>query len=158
VPDFSKYQELFRLCIDRFLYFLAQIEWISNNTSTDDNFIDFTELNIWFIKSISEWFPALSGRISVATVQGSEWLPDHGYSNQISRYEKLQNCADKDYPCIFSWAIENNISLSYLWVSKKYGEKTGVGQAAIVSLLSSEKLKLVFDNPSASIFQIGDDQ
>jgi hypothetical protein len=137
---------------------LAQIEWISNNTSTDDNFIDFTELNIWFIKSISEWFPALSGRISVATVQGSEWLPDHGYSNQISRYEKLQNCADKDYPCIFSWAIENNISLSYLWVSKKYGEKTGVGQAAIVSLLSSENLQLVFDNPSASIFQIGDDQ
>jgi hypothetical protein len=69
------------------------MEWVSQNTSSDSKFVVLTgEQQRYELDPISEWFPAISKRISVSTVQGGEWLPDQQFKKQIERYKLLQSC------------------------------------------------------------------
>lgn len=130
------------------------MKWVSQNTPQNSQFALLTGDLEWFTDPISEWFPALSGRISVSTVQGSEWLPDHQIKKQIVRYNQLQSCAELDYSCVRSWAKDNDISFSYLYVSKRNDDDQGLSLPAINSIMTSDQLRLVFDNPGVSIFKI----
>jgi hypothetical protein len=128
------------------------MEWTAQNTSPDSQFVILTG-NLWSIDQLSEWFPALSSRKSTATVQGSEFLPDHTYTKLIDRYEKLQQCYTQNFSCIFTWASEYNIALSYMVVSKNDINDTD-NSADIYSMIQSNQLRLVFDNPGVSIYQV----
>ena len=56
------------------------MDWIAANTPKESKFILLTGETSWEIDSTSEWFPALTGRTSLVTVQGTEWLPEGIYS------------------------------------------------------------------------------
>src|SRR5487761_1509650 len=65
---------------------------------------------------VSEWFPALTGRRSVATVQGREWLPD--FAETVSSDDKLSVCAQRDAACLDSWASKSGRSFDYVYLPK----------------------------------------
>ena len=130
------------------------MQWASQNTSLSSQFVLLTGDKEWFTDPISEWFPALSRRISVSTVQGSEWLPDHEFTKQSKRYTLLQGCAEQDYSCTLSWAMNNDISFSYLYTTKRNGGDQGLSLPSINSMMTSDRLQLVFDNPGVSIFKL----
>jgi hypothetical protein len=128
------------------------MEWISQNTTTNDNFIVLTGVNDWFIDCISEWFPALTSRKSVATIQGIEWLPrDNTYH---PRYIDLQKCTNVDTSCLSTWAEKYNVSYSYVYLHKPMVGKTIVALPIYYSLNLSDQYQLAFDNSRVSIYRV----
>ena len=93
------------------------MQWVSQNTEKASKFVVLTGEK-WPVDFISEWFPALSMRYSVSTVQGSEWLPDYQFNEQMKIYDSLQSCAMKDFSCLLNWTKENSIQYTYLYLSK----------------------------------------
>ena len=93
------------------------MNWVSINTPSNSKFVVLTG-GEWTTDYISEWFTALSNRISVSTVQGSEWLPDYRYNDLINLYKEVQICAMENFSCLLSWEKNNGISYSYLYISK----------------------------------------
>jgi hypothetical protein len=111
-------------------------------------------MQYWFTDPVSEWFPALTGRISVSTVQGSEWLPDHEFTKRVEKYKLLQSCAENDYNCVFSWGQNSDLAFSYVYMTKRSARAEKLNSPMMNSLEISDHLQLVFDNPRVWIFKI----
>ena len=67
------------------------LSWIQDETPSD-SVILVASGTAWFIDAASEWLPALTGRRSSATVQGSEWLGPGAFKRHEDRYVWLQSC------------------------------------------------------------------
>jgi hypothetical protein len=72
----------------------------------------------WEIDATSEWFPAISGRRSVGTVQGYEWLGGERWDAQRRAYAELQKCAADVLSCIPGWAADHGLSVDYVYIPK----------------------------------------
>ena len=132
---------------------LQAMEWISQNTSSESQFIILTGED-WKTDPESEWFPALTGRISTATVQGSEWLPDRKYFNLINNYKILQSCIQQDYSCVELWAEESKVPYSHIYISKPIEGEKGNYPSVLFSLEESDQLQLIFENPSVTVYKV----
>ena len=60
-------------------------EWIASNTPSDSNFIVVTGNTDLFADWTPEWFPTLTNRISLTTIQGYEWLDGKGFSERVRK-------------------------------------------------------------------------
>ena len=70
----------------------AALQWAGENTADDAVFAVVTNGTYWENDGVSEWFPALTGRRSAATVQGNEWLGPEMWQGQQEAYDGLQAC------------------------------------------------------------------
>ncbi len=78
--------------------------WIAANTAADAQVMVVSGTS-WPIDATSEWFPALTGRQSVATPQGTEWLGPGAFQEHEARYKWLQSCAAAtDLACARLWS------------------------------------------------------
>lgn len=68
------------------------MQWITENTSADSNFLVITNETDPMCDSTSEWFPYLTKRTSLTTLQGREWLSDKNFSEFIGQRTALQTC------------------------------------------------------------------
>ena len=55
----------------------------------------------WGSDDVAEWFPALTGRVSVATSQGLEWTGEN--AAQVAAEEELDACPRDDLGCVEAW-------------------------------------------------------
>lgn len=53
----------------------------------------------WYADRHGEWFPALTGRVSVATPQGYEWVPDE-FGRRVSLHQQVRGCATDTVQCV----------------------------------------------------------
>jgi hypothetical protein len=141
--------------------------WVAANTPVDSRFLVIAgrEPGPW-IDTRSEWFPALSNRVSLATVQGSEWLSgERGLDPAIERYDSLQMCADLDRACIAAWAAEYGLSYGYIYVGKPSEEELreethgsllqrDCCAALRASLAASADYALIYENDGAQIYEL----
>ncbi|MCM8750096.1 glycosyltransferase family 39 protein [Thermomicrobiaceae bacterium CFH 74404] len=133
----------------------AAMEWAATSTLRSSPFIVITG-EPWFGQDkTSEWFPALTQRVSVDVVQGYEWVG--GFAQRIARHEQLQACATQNSGCLENWALEHNIMFSYVYVTRRPANIEGVlidRTAAIqASLRSDPRYVVVYDGPGAVIFR-----
>jgi hypothetical protein len=91
------------------------MRWIAENTFPGSAFAVITG-GPFATDTVSEWFPVLTGRISLATVQGYEWLPGE-FQRRWEHYDRLQDCAKRDAECLQQWAHEQGIVVTYLYLS-----------------------------------------
>jgi len=90
--------------------------WIENNTEVDDVIVFYPtneEGRFWWNDFIAEWFPALTSRQNLTTVQGYEWIPDK-YQDKVWNYTYLWTCKDIAIDCINTWESHNGIKIDYL--------------------------------------------
>jgi hypothetical protein len=66
----------------------------------------------WFSDQVSEWFPALANRASVATVQGYEWLGGTRWLRQQEANADLQACSTAVDACLTAFAARRRRRLS----------------------------------------------
>ncbi|MEW6083822.1 MAG: glycosyltransferase family 39 protein [Chloroflexota bacterium] len=79
----------------------AAMEWVRRETSSDSRFLVLTGTTSVACDSVLEWFPALSGRKSVYTVQGTEWIKGAGFNDYVSSTYDVQECyLDGDVACL----------------------------------------------------------
>ena len=127
--------------------------WVDANLETEAELAVITDA-VWSGDPDSEWFPLLAARRSVATVQGSEWLGEAAFDEQVMANRALQGCVDPaSVSCVEDWLAE--WGGDYVYLPK--GPLRGPGGpddccADLRQLLTgAEGFAPVYDGPGATI-------
>jgi hypothetical protein len=93
------------------------MSWVRENTPAEARFLVLTGTTQVSCDSVLEWFPALTGRQSLYTVQGTEWTQGKNFTNYVTSTYGVQEClSSNDGSCLDS-AIERS-QYDYVYVSK----------------------------------------
>jgi Dolichyl-phosphate-mannose-protein mannosyltransferase len=93
------------------------MNWIRDHTSGDSKFLVLTGTNAITCDWVLEWFPALTDRQSIYTVQGTEWTKGANFASYVRSTYAVQRClTDSDLSCLDS--AVNRLNYDYVYVSK----------------------------------------
>ncbi|MFT3895646.1 MAG: glycosyltransferase family 39 protein [Anaerolineales bacterium] len=91
--------------------------WIGENVPANSRFLVLTGTTSVACDSVLEWFPALTGRQSIFTVQGREWTEGKNFNNYILSTYPAQRClSSEDASCLDSSVSPD--SYDYIYLSK----------------------------------------
>jgi hypothetical protein len=134
----------------------AAMRWVASETAPQSQVLVITG-TAWANDRVAEWFPVLAERRSVATVQGSEWLPGGEFRRRYDAYEALAACATRDVSCVEQWSSAWRKPFTYLYVAKTMGKKglpgTDCCTAVMASASADSRYRRVYDGPGATIFE-----
>jgi hypothetical protein len=127
----------------------SQVEamyWIRENTPPEAKFLVVTGGQP-LLDPASDWFPALTGRKSLGTVFGYEWLHDGQFTKRTKRYESLQRCGSRPSVCLEAWSAETGIDFDYVYIHK-------TDETVILSTQMEEATdyRKTFENEGVTIF------
>jgi hypothetical protein len=94
----------------------AAMAWVADRTPEATRFVVVTG-DAWSTDRSAEWFPVLARRVSVATPQGTEWLPNREFARRIEEHLALQRCGTRDARCLAEWARETERSFDAVYVA-----------------------------------------
>jgi hypothetical protein len=123
----------------------AALDWGNRNVPAGSRFAIVTGETEAFADAVSEWFPALTESISIATIQGYEWLP--GFHDKMDGYYALQTCFNRTYECLEGQGAD----FEYVLVSQN-GLAESVNPLAD-SLKGSAGYQLLYEKGDVVIFQ-----
>jgi hypothetical protein len=129
----------------------AAMRWVTRNSDPEDRFLVVTGRS-WYHDHIAEWFPTLTQRHSVATVQGLEWLGE--FDARVELHRNLKDCATKDEFCIEQWESSAQTGFTYVYISRETAPEFDADEcclALIQSLLRSDGYRIVYQNSAATI-------
>ena len=133
----------------------AAMRWIATATPHESRVLVITGSD-WAADRVAEWFPVLAARKSVATVQGSEWLPAGEFERRYEAYESLAKCATRDVECVEQWAASHGKSFTHLYVAKTRVRggppKSACCTGVLTTALADPRYQRVYDGPSAMVF------
>lgn len=129
--------------------------WVEANTPSDAKFLLVTQ-RLPLNDAISEWFPALTGRISLATVFGYEWVNGGLFTQRIAVYEDLQACANQGLTCLEAWGKENDSSWSYIYLCLPT-QAGGQHPSLAEQLEASSEYQLLYETETVEIFSKAND-
>jgi len=89
--------------------------WIQQNAPADGKFLIITGKTDLFADPINEWFPVLTNRVSLTTIQGYEWVGQGAFAEKVPVMQSLQRCAA--LTCIESAAQEAGVDYDYIYVA-----------------------------------------
>lgn len=125
-------------------------EWFRSDTPTDSRAAIVTGQR-WWADFVSEWFPALSDRVNVATVQGTEWLGSQAFFEQQRRFDDLQACASVGAGCVREWLL-NEGAVDYLYVVVNPGAECC--ELLAEDIRSAELGTVVYDSDAALVVDV----
>jgi hypothetical protein len=133
-------------------------DWVKSNTGSQAKFLVLTgdsPLN----DPVSEWFPALTGRTSLATVQGHEWDDQNSFAGLLARSVAVQKCMGQSIRCLETWADGNHFVIDYLYVHNPVlltDPQTGATFSSALGDLSVSQgyADLVYQNEVVSIYKV----
>jgi hypothetical protein len=124
--------------------------WVNANLPPASRFLVISGRLAWGEDPLSEWFPALTDQVSVATPQGKEWVG--GLAEAAKRHHALQLCAERGPQCLEGWLSEGNVSFDYLLVAR-YPSASAIQTVALEEgLLHAEDYAVIYANADAVIF------
>jgi hypothetical protein len=131
----------------------AALAWPKTHTPAKARFL-ILPYGLWANDQYSEWFPTMARRVSIATVQGTEWLPDKAFYKAWQRNTALVACLDKDASCITDWAKAEPQPFDFIYLPLPL--QTGNPNAwknAERQLRASSNWEVVYDKSGAIIFK-----
>ncbi|HLI29462.1 MAG TPA: hypothetical protein VKZ60_20535, partial [Chloroflexota bacterium] len=133
----------------------AALEWVQAHVPADSAVLVVPAEPFWGLDRLSEWLPALTGRRSVATVQGSEWLPDDEFARRRNASEALYRCAAQDAACLERWVADTGRAFTHVYVPKRAsGVSSGPYAVGLRATLARDpRYALLYDGPGASIYE-----
>lgn len=137
-------------------------EWITENTPENSRFLILTGDTELFCDSTQEWFPALTNRVSLTTIQGKEWLGGRSFATQMRKYQAIQSCLGSIQPAIcLNQSIRSlGSKFDYIYISRKAANKvycraTGVtfrGENLAADLEQNENYQKVYETDEIALF------
>ncbi|MBO0880374.1 MAG: hypothetical protein J2P17_08490, partial [Mycobacterium sp.] len=105
----------------------------------------------WEEDRVGEWFPVLTGRQSVLTVQGSEWLADQDFERKKCLFMGIRDmAAGTGVGDLESWAADRGVSFSDMYVSRV--AQGPVDWSAILGTAeSSGNYTVIIDSPEVTV-------
>jgi hypothetical protein len=134
---------------------VAAMHWVAANSDADARFAVVTG-RAWQADYVSEWFPVLAYRMSLATVQGSEWLGIDAFIDRLAMNRQLQLCSFSTATCFESWISSWNVGGAEIFLPK--GRLFGPLSASDCcpalreTLMSSTDYRVMYDGPGATVF------
>ncbi len=124
------------------------MEWVKMNTPEDAQFLLLTNSGQIspMVDSYQEWFPALTQRHSLNTLQGMEWTLGprfHPYSLELM---DVQQCADTD--CLQAWASKNDVQFNYLAV-----QPSRISPQLLCAIKADEEYQAIYTSDATIIFK-----
>jgi len=93
------------------------MRWAQANTPDDSRFLVLTGTTSVSCDSVMEWFPSISGRKSLFTVQGTEWTKGAGFNDYVRSTYGVQGClSNSDVSCLDD--AVSRADYDYIYVSK----------------------------------------
>ncbi len=132
--------------------------WVQASTPANARFAVVTG-DTWALDRSSEWFPVLSDRVSVATVQGYEWVPHDGFKQQKEVYKTLQECSTETPSCITDWSRSTGVTFDYVYVARREIQHGMFDNhvpccTGLVELMKNDPdYVMIFQNTDATIFE-----
>ncbi|MGE5595040.1 MAG: hypothetical protein ACM3S1_03275 [Hyphomicrobiales bacterium] len=126
------------------------MQWIAASTPEDARFLVIPG-DSWETGKESEWFPALTGRTSVATVQGLEWVPDNAFGEGIEAYFAAWGCGFGNAECLDDWANRWDRPFDYVYLPARDGSLCCGGLEA--SLAGDPRYLRVYDGAGGVVFE-----
>ena len=127
--------------------------WITENTPENARFAMLTYGDP-FNTPAQEWFPALTGRINLTTVQGYEWLGT--LFDRKETFEALQTCIFEDLACVTQWAAAaKDRDYDYIYIYRGYvggGSPYNLAGKLLDSLEAKPDYTLVYDTSAIKIY------
>jgi hypothetical protein len=93
------------------------MNWVRENTPEDSRFLVLTGTTSVSCDSVLEWFPALTGRKSLYTVQGTEWTEGKNFSNYVVSTYAVQECLTSDDSSCLDTAVSRD-EYDFIYLSK----------------------------------------
>jgi hypothetical protein len=98
---------------------LKAFEWVSNNTPADSQFLVITGNTDLFADCILEWFPAMTNRVSLTTIQGREWLDGSLFLDHVNELQSIQRCTTESstIKCAEIQAKKLGLKFDYIYIA-----------------------------------------
>lgn len=93
------------------------MSWVGVSTPADSRFLVLTGTTSVSCDSVLEWFPALTGRQSIFTVQGREWTEGRNFNTYILSTYPVQRCLSSDDSSCLDSAVSHD-AYDYIYLSK----------------------------------------
>jgi len=91
--------------------------WVRTHTSDQSRFLVLTGTSSVSCDSVLEWFPALTGRQSIFTVQGTEWTQGKNFSQYVTSTYPAQKCLSSGEASCLDTAV-SRAAYDFIYVSK----------------------------------------
>lgn len=126
------------------------MRWVAQHTPPASRFLVVTGV-LWPTDKIAEWFPALTHRSSVSTLQGQEWLP--GFTRRVKENDQaLQfRCRGADGRCLAAWVDSTGRPFTYVYIPKAKDSTEACCRPLIKALRRDSSYAMVYDGPGAFI-------
>jgi hypothetical protein len=133
----------------------AAMDWVKSNTSSTSQFLVISPdtFNIWAIDRTAEWFPVISQRRSLTTVQGLEWTPNNQFKHLASHLARLKPCQHQGLTCLETWAANSELSYSHIFISLPLSTTPACCSLLLHDLSSSSNYTRLFQNVETSVWQ-----
>ena len=129
---------------------LDALQWVADNTTSTDTFLILDDYSNPLQSPLREWFPALTERRSINTVQGSEWLSgDASYLEQMRKNKGLHQCLYMDLHCLDDFYSGYN----FILLPTEHATGNNYTLPILLAIESSKDFKLVYENTMVKIFE-----
>lgn len=124
------------------------IEWVKKNIAPESQFLILDQQGNPLLSPLTEWFPALSERRSIATIQGTEWLngSDH-YAMKISAIREVHECLYQGVGCLTR--TQGQLADRYDYILLSGGEYFPL----LTELSASTDFLLIYESGNIHIFK-----
>jgi hypothetical protein len=95
----------------------AAMQWIKDHTPRESKFLVITAESDPMCDSSGEWFPSLTKRTSLSTLQGQEWLPKNKFGELLGHRASIQSCINKGVECLNRETGYFGTDYSYIYIS-----------------------------------------
>jgi hypothetical protein len=127
------------------------MHWIDERTPASSTFLVMPR-GPWQVDRESEWFPVLSHRESVATVQGTEWAPNGAFDIAVDFFDRAWDCGYRDSQCLATWVKTTGMTFDYVYIpSNNDFQCCGT---LVESLKDDPDYLTVYDGPGGTIFHL----
>jgi hypothetical protein len=130
------------------------MSWVVSHTPPTSRFVIMVggAAGGWWADRVGEWFPVLARRVSVATVQGTEWLPAGTFERREREYDRLQGCAAWGARCLGQWARTTGRAYTHVYIPKTLAFPCC--EPLDSALRHDPTYRLLFDGPGAAIYEL----
>src|SRR5262249_28718031 len=130
--------------------------WVRQATPASASFAVVTG-RVWWAEGPAEWFPALTKRRSVATIQGTEWLAGQPtFQKRPQQTRQLRAGGSADVSCLLASAAQLPDPFTYVYVEAPPASNCCL--SLLYSLSNDSRFVPVYSGRGAAIFLLTGEQ
>lgn len=138
----------------------AVYQWIAENTPEQSRFLVLTGESDAMCDSKAEWFPSLTNRHNITTIQGREWMFEQDFFKSLSSRDNIEKCVINGLECLETEVSRNHIEFDYILISYSSNinrcnqviEKTYEIPLLIKEISVSKNYELILNNKELALF------